>query len=733
MAPFASRSTNLNPSQIHPYVKLALSTLSWAAHVCHVFLQNLAACLIFVQAILNQTILDQSVTELLSKIGHVYAFVMEDDTIVKVDLIRAPLGELAKLLLKYVEFIETYAKAKSFWKRLKDNAFSDCSNIVAIYNSSLDLWTQRCRDLILGKIHRDVIDVLGPVNRIQQVVGQTLDKIRHIERGIEHIEDETYLNKLAYANGAGLDGSKTCLENTDVHPVGDRELGKGKSAIAHTITKWFEDLGELGSCFCFAQDQLADLRHKKIFATIARDLSDHNPDYKRALAGIVSNNASSLIHTPDIKQHWRKFILEPLSELATGGGAPVVIVIDALDESGDNRSRESILDVLSSVEPASLPPNIRILVTSRPLNDIAWKLGNSTCVKRKSMDEISVEITKRNIQMYVSHKLDSSGYGLPENAVADLAEMSDGLFEWARLACEFIASPEEAATPMELYDDPLLGMDRGGAGLLDSMYEKMLGDMVGKSERTHSRFCSVMRQILWTKEPLSMDALNALRLRFPREGDRYDVNLILRSVGALLSGTVDGCTPVRPLHAFFYDFLTDPCRGGKFVIEVGNINIDLAFASLRVMQDGLYFNMCQLESSYLKNSQVQDLDGRIKKNIPSHLSYACQFWVGHVKERKFHYGLGKEVEAFCDDKLLFWMEALSLLRVLNIAASSLTGIAQWMNGGFKETNHVQQAEFHCELGKEVEAFFKEKLLFWMEALSLLRVFNIAAAALAGGT
>ncbi|KAG6329565.1 hypothetical protein ID866_9524 [Astraeus odoratus] len=302
------------------------------------------------------------------------------------------------------------------------------------------------------------------------------------------------------------------------------------------------------------------------------------------------------------------------------------------------------------------------------------------------MDEISVETTKRDIQLYVSHKLDSSGYGLPEKAVARLAEMSDGLFEWARLACEFIGSPEEAATPMERYDDLLLGMDGGGSGLLDRMYETILSDMLGKSERMHSRFCSVMQQLLWTKEPLSMDALNAMRQRFSRESDRYDVNLILRSMGALLSGTADGCTPVRPLHASFYDFLIDPCRGGKFAIEIGDIHLDLAFACLRVMQDGLYFNMCQLESSYLKNSQVQDLDGRIKKNIPSHLSYACQFWVGHVKERKFHYELGKEVEAFFDEKLLFWMEALSLLRVLNIAASSLSGIAQWMDGGFKETS-----------------------------------------------
>ncbi|KAG6334914.1 hypothetical protein ID866_4175 [Astraeus odoratus] len=672
-------------SEIHPYAKLALSTLSWAA-----------------QAILNQTNLDQSVVDLLSKIGHVYAFVMEDDTILKIDIIRVPLGELAKLVLKCVEFIETYAKAKSFWKRLKDNAFSDSSNMVATYNNSLDVWTQRCRDLILGRIYHGIGDVLAPVNRIQQIVGDTLDKIRNIESGVEHIQDETYLNKLAYANGAGLDASKTCLENTRMSTLleivnwvhsGDSstqrvlwlhgQAGKGKSAIAHTIAKWFKDLGELGSCFCFAADQLADLRHKKIFATIARDLSDHYPNYRRVLSGAAAD--TSLVHAPDVKQHWQKFILEPFSQLPAAIGGPVVIVIDALDESGDEASRRSILDVLASVEPASLPQNIRILVTSRPLPDIIRKFGGSTHVKPKSMDEISSESATHDIQLYISSQLESSGYGLPEKAVTRLAEMSDGLFEWARLACEFIGFPKEAATPMERYEDLLSAMDGGGAGLLDGMYGTILKDMVGDSERTRSRFYSVMRQILWTLQPLSMDALNTMRRNFSREEDIYDVNLILRSMGALLSGTADRCTPVRPLHASFYDFLMDASRGGKFAVEVGDIHLDLAFASLKVMQDGLHFNICQLESSYLKNSQLKDLDLRIKNNIPSQLSYACQFWVDHVQQTKFDFQLGKEVEAFFEEKVLFWMEVLSLLKVLNTAAGSLAGIAQWMDGGFLKT------------------------------------------------
>ncbi|KAG6329902.1 hypothetical protein ID866_9185, partial [Astraeus odoratus] len=58
-------------SDIHPYAKLALSVLSAAA-----------------QAILNQTNIDQSVIDLLQKISHVYTFLVDDDTLAKINLIQ---------------------------------------------------------------------------------------------------------------------------------------------------------------------------------------------------------------------------------------------------------------------------------------------------------------------------------------------------------------------------------------------------------------------------------------------------------------------------------------------------------------------------------------------------------------------------------------------------------------------------------------------------------------------
>ncbi|KAG6326636.1 hypothetical protein ID866_12453 [Astraeus odoratus] len=337
------------------------------------------------------------------------------------------------------------------------------------------------------------------------------------------------------------------------------------------------------------------------------------------------------------------------------------------------------------MEVALLPSNVRILVTSRPLNDIVEKLHNTSHIKSKSMDEISIDMAKHDIRVYIQHQLSTSMYSLSEMEIGRLVDTSDGLFEWARLACEFIQSPEEAATPIERYQQLMSAMSGGSGDLLDNMYKAILENAIGKSQTARDRFHSVMCQILYTKEPLSIDSLNAMRQNFSKSEDIYDVNLTLQSMGALLGGIADRSKPVRPLHASFYDFLSDTSRGGEFAIDVGDMHHNLALASLNIMQEKLCFNICQLESSYMWNAEVKDLNLRVKKFISAYLSYACRFWVDHAKGVKNGERLVKQVKIFFKEKFLFWMEALSLLESLNNAPAALASIAQWMEVGLLQS------------------------------------------------
>jgi hypothetical protein len=230
---------------------------------------------------------------------------------------------------------------------------------------------------------------------------------------------------MPYAAGAGLDTKKECLPKTrtailsriiewinDSGDTAQRVLwlsgpaGTGKSAIAHTIANWSNDLGWLGSCFCF--DLKDDKRHEKVFSTIARDLADRDPEMRRTLANVVEH-ANALKNTTDIIQQWRKLFMEPLKKLSESsmGPEPVLIVIEALDESGGVETRHHLLRILAGKlqdkglpQITELPHNFRILVTSRPLRDIDDAFHDAQHILRLSMDDIPEAVTESDIRTF---------------------------------------------------------------------------------------------------------------------------------------------------------------------------------------------------------------------------------------------------------------------------------------------------------------------------------------------
>ena len=127
---------------------------------------------------------------------------------------------------------------------------------------------------------------------------------------------------------------------------------------------------------------------RKVIPTIARDLAAWDIRLKPILADALALDPS-LSSTPDVMQQWQKLILEPLSRLEGAMIGNVVVVIDALDESGDDATRQHILGFLTSPDPAELPSNLRILVTCRPEADIRRGLNSVRHIKSRSLDDSS--------------------------------------------------------------------------------------------------------------------------------------------------------------------------------------------------------------------------------------------------------------------------------------------------------------------------------------------------------
>ena len=405
---------------------------------------------------------------------------------------------------------------------------------------------------------------------------------------------------MPYAKGARFDPDKGCLPGTRAEVIDEivqwinspdedtacrmfflaGVAGSGKSAITHTIAQLFDRQKRLGSSYCFDRADQVNRRPSNLFSTIALNIADLDHQWKLSLNNVIRENRS-LRTTFSSTEQFQYFILEPAKALTTVG--PIVIIIDALDESTKEPSRKALLDILS--EGISLvPSNFRVLITARPEPDIVNALNGHRHIFCKYMDTIGQCSTETDISLFIKAQLSVVGsleLEWPNELWCRmLTQSSDGLFRWASTACRAIKDGTRGLHPTER-----LSRFMSSARRLDGLYSEVLHQVFDAEDDTvMSRFKFVMGKILVTKEPLSISAHSELR---DDDGAAGLVKLILPLLGSLFSGVNQLHVPVRALHASFFDFLTDQNHSKSYYVDPSQHNHTLTLSSLRVMKSAL--------------------------------------------------------------------------------------------------------------------------------------------------
>lgn len=498
---------------------------------------------------------------------------------------------------------------------------------------------------------------------------------------------------MPYAGGAFLGPEKMCLpgtravfldkicdwinssaEDTPRLMVISGAAGTGKSAIAHSVAQRFKALKRLGSSFGFDRSQ-KERTPEMLLPTIARDLADFDQGFRRALASVIGND-KAVRTTTDLELQFRSFIAGPVANLTIVG--PIVIVVDALDESGNASRRRSLVSLLAK-RVQDLPPNFRILVTSRPEGDIIPCFHDTAAVTLLRMDDIDKASTEKDVELYVRSVLTPLiGSGdLSEEHCARLAKICQGLFQWAFVACAYIGEEQPGMTVLERYERLVeKGVGAGTSGLLDALYMEILSQVFpSENEVIVTRFKVAMGLVLACFEPLSITSLNRILRESAAPGQQFDVGIILRFLGSLLSGVSTSSEEIHPLHTSFSDFLTDATRSGPFYVEGSAPHRSLALACLVIMQEELTFNYAGLESSHLFNKEM-----RTQPHIPAYLAYACRYWAQHLQSI-IDAGIipvdFDRLRSFLFNKFLFWLEILSVIGALPVAPDALSCIAHF--------------------------------------------------------
>jgi AAA ATPase domain len=518
------------------------------------------------------------------------------------------------------------------------------------------------------------------------------------------------IRELPYKGGWRFGDEKRCLPGTREdflnhiikwveNPKSTRGLvllgraGTGKSSIAHEVARHFDD-NCLGSYFAFLRKEQSKDEAYQLFTTIARDLSYRNLAFKLAL-GRVLKEKSSLSGARDYRTLFESLLLEPLKNLPLP--RPILIVIDALDESGGANGKTGLHTFLAE-HLIDLPAEFRVLITSRTEDGIEPAFVQASSIATLDMDDEKLAAkTEQDIRMYLQKELPQDVF---KAHGVELAKAAEGLFQWAAVASGFINSPPASfGFSKRKCVQRLLGhsRDRSGQDPLDKLYEEVLEGYF-KPHEAQILFRSVMGHLFAAIEPLSIDSLISLRLHAPIDDpdDSDPVLEMLRHLGSLLSNvtSTDQTRPIVPLHTSFRDFLITK-KSDVFYVDLGGAHRELAHSCLGLMLDKLKFNICELDSSYLANSDVPDLDSRIIKNIPPALSYACVFWVDHLEHVVFEQDLFVKLRTLFETKFLFWLEVLSIKSSVGLASPASSSLRTWLQSDQRKVSTVSLFNWTC--------------------------------------
>ena len=494
-----------------------------------------------------------------------------------------------------------------------------------------------------------------------------------------------------YTKNAGFNSDKQCLPGTRVavldelmnwinSPDGGNTpqvlffsaaAGFGKSAIAHTIAQYLANQGRLGSSYFFDRADKANRTIEGLFSTISWNLSDLDPGWKSTLCAVVTGSRAKC-ETLGLERQFNNFILWPAADLVTSG--PIVIVIDALDESGSSEERQLLLDILIK-RTEKLPKNFRILITTRPEPDITKAL-HLVCkcqyIKHKHVDdaEMKNQLSELDLSLYIQSKLSNISEleaRWPDGEWCSLlVKRSECLFQWAAVACRDIMNPY-GRLPVQCLEFYL----ETGSGL-DELYEAVLNQGLHVNDsRVMERYRSVMGRILTAKEPLSLSTLSKMHVNNPLWMN--DIKAIIGPLGCLLSGINENDVAIKPSHSSFYDYLIHSSQSKRFFINIDDAEKEFAIITLHILRAELQFNICQLPTSYEENDDPKE----VKEKVSPQLIYACCFFAAHLLCVSSSDQILEDLHHFFNCEFLYWLEVLSITSKISIAPGILSSLSNW--------------------------------------------------------
>ncbi|XP_015774911.1 PREDICTED: uncharacterized protein LOC107353104 [Acropora digitifera] len=332
--------------------------------------------------------------------------------------------------------------------------------------------------------------------------------------------------------------------------------GMGKSVISAVICGKMQDAGRLaGSHFC-QHDRARHRNPKVMLQSLASQLCDILPEYKKAVVEKLSRNLGVEINNMEVKDLFEVLFEEPLASLNDSSLA-YLMVIDGLDES-EFQGRNELLDVIANYFQG-LPLWIRFLVTTRPEINIAENLNNLQPLQLDPNVEENVKDIYLCFDKQIGHLLESEHQ---EIVLRALVKKSEGVMLYAHYLADFIKKEMRVLTPERL--DSIL--PSGISSVYRSYLKRLETELCTELSVMEDPFFTFLSAVAASREPLPLGFVSKLLLPGKSTPAAHrKVNAAISCVSALLP-VQDGC--IHFFHKSVKDWLIDKSNYGQHHFSV---------------------------------------------------------------------------------------------------------------------------------------------------------------------
>jgi len=467
--------------------------------------------------------------------------------------------------------------------------------------------------------------------------------------------------------------------------------GSGKSTIAYTVARRFEFAGDAddtitlgGNFFC---SRLFDETQRASF--IVRTIVYHLALKCKPFADALSHSGRFETIHQNVRSQLEGLLVGPWDECKGARRADpslpthYLIVIDALDEIDGRGGSEFLHDLLDVINEHRLE-GLKFFATSRPDPDLATHLESFKNKQFYRLEQVPIEEADADIRTYLKTSLPDFALR-PE--MEKLVEQAAGLFIYAATVVKYLevyelAEQEEFLDKLHAgYDLAILKTSLDGTTLLDHLYLQILLDAFQDLQPSvRTRRLQILYTFLCTAERTSTSI--AVELLFPsnKTNSAFSyIGIADKILGRLHAVLYTEHDKVFWYHKSFPDFLFDRNRSKEFWCNEAEHHRCLTDSCFVVMR-ALRFNIANIPSSFSFDSDDSALPGEVERNIPAVLSYSCRNWDYHLSAAECSDSgpLCGTLSDFLQVRVLFWIEAMNLLRSCGLCDQMLRTAHRWL-------------------------------------------------------